>query len=127
MLMISDDHFSQLIGECMDELPPQYVIGMKNVLVTYEDAPSEEQRRKQKLQPYQTLYGLYEGVPLTKRNASYQFVVPDRITIFKMPMLQNANNLPELKAQVKHTLWHEIAHFYGLDHERIQEIERNWQ
>ena len=127
MLIITDDQFSNLIGECMDELPAQYVIGMKNVLVTYEDEPTEEQRRKQKLQPYQTLYGLYEGVPLTKRNAAYQFVVPDRITIFKQPMLRNANNLVKLKAQVKHTLWHEIAHFYGLDHEMIQEIERNWQ
>lgn len=127
MLSMSDDQFSQLIGRCMDELPSQYVTGMKNVLVTYEDAPTEEQRRKQKLQDYQTLYGLYEGVPLTKRNASYQFVVPDRITIFKLPMLQHSNTMDELKALVKHTLWHEIAHFYGLDHEMIQQIEKDWR
>ena len=111
----------------MDELPEQYVTGMKNVLVTYEDQPSEEQRRKQKLQAYQTLYGLYEGVPLTKRNAGYQFVLPDRITIFKLPMLQAVNSPTELKIQVKHTLWHEIAHYYGLDHDRIHEIEQNWK
>lgn len=127
MLSISDDEFSKLIGECMDELPERYVLGMKNVLVTYEDEPTEEQRRKQKLQAYQTLYGLYEGVPLTKRNAGYQFVLPDRITIFKLPMLHSSSDMTQLKAQVKHTLWHEIAHYYGLDHERIQEIERNWQ
>jgi len=110
----------------MDELPEQYVRGMNNVLVTYEDAPSEEQRRKQKLQVYQTLFGLYEGVPLTKRNSNYQFVLPDRITIFKLPMLQAVTNYAELKAQVKHTLWHEIAHFYGLDHDRIHQLEQNW-
>ncbi|CAN5432765.1 metallopeptidase family protein [soil metagenome] len=127
MVNIRDDEFSKLIGVCMDELPEQYVRGLKNVLVTYEDQPSEEQRRKQKLQAYQTLYGLYEGVPLTKRNAGYQFVLPDRITIFKLPMALAVNTLEELKAQVKHTLWHEIAHFYGLDHDRIHEIERNWQ
>ena len=127
MLSISDDEFSHLIGECMDELPEQYVTGMKNVFVTYEDQPTEDQRRKQKLQAYQTLYGLYEGVPLTKRNAGYQFVLPDRITIFKLPLMQSSENLGKLKAQVKHTLWHEIAHYYGLDHDRIHEIERNWQ
>ena len=127
MLQITDDQFSKLIGECLDELPEQYVTGMKNVFITYEDKPSEEQRRKQKLQAYQTLYGLYEGVPLTKRNAGYQFVLPDRITIFKLPMLHATTNLEELKAQVKHTLWHEIAHYYGLDHDMIQEIENNWR
>ncbi len=127
MLTISDDEFSKLIAQCMDELPEQYVRGMKNVLVTYEDEPSEEQRRKQKLHAYQTLYGLYEGVPLTRRNAGYQFVLPDRITIFKLPMLRAVQNEQELKAQVKHTLWHEIAHYYGLDHDRIHEIEQNWK
>ena len=127
MLHISDDDFSKLIAKCMDELPEQYVTGMKNVLVTYEDDPSEEQRRKQQLQSYQTLYGLYEGVPLTKRNAGYQFVLPDRITIFKLPMTRSVSSMQELKVQVKHTLWHEIAHYYGLDHDMIHEIEQNWK
>jgi len=127
MLQISDDEFSKLIGECMDELPAQYVTGMKNVLVTYEDDPSDEQRRKQQLQAYQTLYGLYEGVPLTKRNAGYQFVLPDRITIFKLPMSRAVDTIEQLKAQVKHTLWHEIAHYYGLDHDRIHQIEQDWK
>jgi predicted Zn-dependent protease with MMP-like domain len=126
MFTISDDEFSKLIGECLDELPEKYVLGLKNVLITYEDEPTEEQRRKQKLLPYQTLYGLYEGVPMTKRDAGYQFVLPDRITIFKLPMMHSSADLAALKALVKHTLWHEIAHFYGLDHDRIHEIEQNW-
>jgi predicted Zn-dependent protease with MMP-like domain len=127
MVTITDDEFSRLIGECMDELPEQYVSGMKNVLVTYEDEPSDEQRRKQKLLPYQTLLGLYEGIPLTKRNAGYQFVLPDRITLFKNPILRQSQDTQEFKANVKHTLWHEIAHFYGLDHDMISEIEQNWK
>lgn len=127
MLEITDDDFSKLIGECLDELPEEYVKGLNNVLITYEDFPTVEQRKKQKLGPNQTLLGLYEGVPLTKRNAGYQFVLPDRITIFKVPLLNGAWNPVELKASVKHTLWHEVAHFYGLDHDRIHEIESNWQ
>lgn len=127
MLEISDDDFSKLIAECMDELPEEYIKGLQNVLVTYEDEPTQEQRKKQKLNPYQTLYGLYEGVPLTKRGAGYQFVLPDRITIFKLPILANSLDHESLKSQVKHTLWHEVAHFYGLDHDRIHQIESNWR
>ena len=127
MLIISDDDFSKLIGTCLDELPEKYVTGLKNVLITYEDEPSEEQRRKQQLLPYQTLFGLYEGVPLTKRNAGYQFVLPDRITIFKQPLLRSAETNEMLKAGVKHTLWHEIAHYYGLDHNMIHQIEQEWK
>lgn len=126
MLVVSDEDFSKLISHCLDELPAQYVTGLKNVLITYEDQPTEQQREKQKLLPFQTLFGLYEGVPLTKRDAGYQFVLPDRITIFKLPLVQASTDLAHLKAKVKHTLWHEIAHYYGLDHTRIQEIENNW-
>src|SRR5688500_1285135 len=124
---ISDDDFSHIIAECLDELPEEYVKGLQNVLITYEDEPSEEQRKKQKLRPYQTLLGLYEGVPMTKRGAGYQFVLPDKITIFKNPILSQSSGPEEFKARVKHTLWHEVAHFYGLDHDRIHEIESHWQ
>lgn len=126
MLVVSDEDFSRIISSSLDELPPQYVTGLKNVLITYENQPTAEQVEKQKLLPFQTLFGLYEGVPLTKRNAGYQFLLPDRITIFKLPLVQASSTMAELKARVKHTLWHEIAHFYGLDHSRIQEIENNW-
>ncbi|MBA2279278.1 metallopeptidase family protein [Candidatus Saccharibacteria bacterium] len=123
---VSDDEFSKLIAELMDELPKEYISGLKNVLITYEDEPSADQLNKQKLAPYQTLFGLYEGVPLTNRGAGYQLVLPDRITIFKKPILNNSADLKTFRAQVKHTLWHEIAHYYGLNHERIHEIEKNW-
>lgn len=127
MLSISDEEFAQIISHVMDELPEEYVRGLNNVVVTYDDVPSEEQRRKQKLRPYQTLFGLYEGIPRTQRNNSYSMVLPDKITIFKQPILSSVQDHMQLKAQVKHTLWHEIAHHYGLDHDRIHEIEANWR
>lgn len=126
MLEITDEQFAAMIGRAMDELPEKYITGLKNVLVTYEDDPSPEQREKLKLSCHQTLFGLYEGIPLTQRNNNYSFVLPDKITIFKNPIQQTSTNESELKAQVKHTLWHEIAHYYGLDHDRIHAIERNW-
>ncbi len=127
MIDISDQAFSELIGKCLDELPEKYVTGLQNVLITYEDMPSKEQGQKQNLRAEQTLLGLYEGIPLTKRGAGYQFVLPDKITIFKLPLLAQSFTLEELKANVKHTLWHEIAHYYGLDHGMIKQIEANWE
>jgi predicted Zn-dependent protease with MMP-like domain len=66
------------------------------------------------------LLGLYEGIPLTRRGAGYNLVLPDKITIFKLPLVKYATwRGTKLFEEVKHTLWHEIAHFYGLDHTDI--------
>lgn len=127
MFEISDDQFSQMISKAMDELPQKYIERLNNVAITYEDDPSPEQREKLKLRCDQTLFGLYEGIPLTKRGAGYNMVLPDKITIFKLPILQASQSIEQIFAQVKHTLWHEIAHFFGLDHDRIHLIERNWK
>jgi predicted Zn-dependent protease with MMP-like domain len=127
MLQISDEEFSTLIASSIDELPEKYTSRLKNVLITYEDEPSEEQRVKLKLRCNETLFGLYEGIPLTARGAGYSLVLPDKITIFKNPMLRAIGEGSSLKPMVKHTLWHEMAHYFGLNHDRIHQIERNWK
>ncbi len=126
MIHVSDEQFERLISESMDELPQEYIRNMKNVVVTFDNEPSAEQRQKQKLRQDQTLFGLYEGIPLTKRGAGYNLMLPDKITIFKDPISRASSDMPGLKRHVKHTLWHEIAHHYGLDHDRIHAIEREW-
>ena len=107
----------------MDELPEEYISRLDNVAVTYEDEPTPEQRLKLKLRCDQTLFGLYEGIPLTKRGMGYNLVLPDKITIFKWPLMAASRDIHDLKKRTKHTLWHEIAHYYGLDHKRIHELE----
>lgn len=124
---VTDEMFNNFIAESLDELPQEYTSRLNNVLITFEDQPTAEQRQKLSLHGNQTLFGLYEGIPLTQRGAGYQMVLPDKITIFKLPMQHATNDLDSLRAQVKHTLWHEIAHYFGLGHDRIHEIERNWQ
>lgn len=123
MLSISDQEFDAIITRAMDELPQEYITRLNNVVVVYEDDPTPEQREKLKLRCDQSLFGLYEGIPLTKRGAGYNLVLPDKITIFKNPILTVSPDKTAFKAQVKHTLWHEIAHFYGLDHDRIHKLE----
>lgn len=129
MIEVSDEAFDRMISEAMDTLPPERIAGLKNIAITYADEPSAEQRQKLKLRGRETLYGLYEGIPLTKRPAADSIlggnpmVLPDVITIFKLPIVAGAESLEAVKEQVRHTLWHEIAHYYGLDHDRIRDFE----
>jgi predicted Zn-dependent protease with MMP-like domain len=124
MQQISDEQFEELIGQALDELPKEYVSRLlKDVAVTWQDEPTPEQRTELKLHCNQTLYGLYEGRPLTERYSGYDKIVPDKITIFKNPIVAASPDMHVLKGQIKHTVWHEMAHFFGLDHKRIHELE----
>lgn len=125
--MLSDEAFAALISKAIDEMPETYIKNLDNVAITYEDEPNDVQRHELKLRGDQSLFGLYQGVPLTKRGAGYNLVLPDKITLFKFPIMSVAHDEASLYKQIKHTLWHEIAHFYGLDHDKIHEIESRWQ
>ncbi|HEX5796988.1 MAG TPA: metallopeptidase family protein [Candidatus Saccharimonadales bacterium] len=120
----SDKEFEELVNKALDKIPELYQQYLNNVAITIADEPTQEQREKLKLRCNETLFGLYEGIPLTKRGAGYNLVLPDRITIFKLPLARAAGNLAELAEEVRHTLWHEIAHYYGLDHDQIHKLER---
>ena len=122
---LTDIEFDQLISRAMDELPQKYIKGLDNVAIVYADDPDEHQRIKSHLGEYSLLLGLYEGIPLTKRGAGYNFVLPDKITLFKNPILAVVRNEAQLFEQIKRTLWHEIAHYYGLNHSRIDALQRD--
>jgi predicted Zn-dependent protease with MMP-like domain len=120
---MTDEQFSALIAEVMDELPREHMDAVKNVAIVYEDEPTPEQREKLRLRNDQSLFGLYEGIPLAKRQGLTN-LAPDKITIFKLPILGYVDSYAEARAQIKHTVWHEIAHYFGLDHPAIYELER---
>jgi predicted Zn-dependent protease with MMP-like domain len=122
----TDSEFEALLNQALDELPQEYVQRMlQDVAVTYEDEPSADQRRQQKLDPHHTLLGLYEGTPRPVRDFGGFGApqLPDKITIFKNPIAAACRTEAELKDQVKKTVWHEMAHYFGLDHGRIHELE----
>lgn len=123
MIDLTDEAFDQLITRAMDELPQKYILGLENVVIVQADEPTPEQIEKMKLDHNHLLLGLYEGIPLTQRGNGYTFVLPDKITLFKKHILAVAYNEMQLFEQIKRTLWHEIAHYYGLDHKRIDELQ----
>jgi len=121
---LTDEAFDRLISRAMDELPQEYIKGLNNVAILYADWPDDYQAQKSGLRENSILLGLYEGIPLTQRGGNYTFVLPDKITLFKKSILMIVHTEAELFEQIKRTLWHEIAHYYGLDHERIHTLEK---
>ncbi|MDQ5886531.1 MAG: hypothetical protein QG628_928 [Patescibacteria group bacterium] len=122
MIHVSDAEFEQFVSEAMDAIPDKYYQKIKNVVFVAEDNPTPDQRQKLKLRCDQTLFGLYEGVPLNRRGSNYSLVLPDKITIFKQPMEASCNSIAELKAQIHKTVWHEVAHYFGLSHEDMEKL-----
>jgi len=120
---IDNKQFQDIVSRAIDNIPQKYAKHIKNLAFVVEDEPSPEQRQRLKLGNHQTLFGLYEGVPLTRRVSNYNLVLPDKITIFKLPIEFSSNSEAELVGQVNNTVWHEVAHYYGLGHARIHELE----
>ena len=116
---MTDAEFDSLITKAMNELPQKYIKGLDNVAIVMADDPTPEQCQKMNVDSQHLLLGLYEGIPLTQRGAGYTLVLPDKITLFKNSIIASVNNETDLFEQIKHTLWHEIAHYYGLNHERM--------
>jgi len=112
-------NFENLVSDAIDHIPAQYQDKMKHVAIIVDDEPSPEQRARLGLRSCDALFGLYEGVPLTKRGGNLLQIPPDIITIFKHPMIDIFTDEKSLKTQIYKTLWHEVAHFFGLNHTQI--------
>lgn len=123
MLDISDKDFERMVGEAVASTPKPYADRLANVAFIIEDEPTPEQRHKLQMVEGQLLFGLYEGVPLPGRGGATK-LLPDKITLFKNPLLAVSRDEHELKEHIGRTVWHEIAHYFGLDHKRIHELER---
>lgn len=114
--------FEQLVAAALDDLPPPFLAYLDNIVVVVEPQPSSELRRAMGLEPYQTLLGLYQGIPLTQRGIAYGNVLPDHITIFQQPIEAIYHTPEAVKAAVQDTVIHEIGHFFGLDDAQIDAL-----
>jgi predicted Zn-dependent protease with MMP-like domain len=108
--------FEQLVAEALDDLPEWVLQSLDNVEVMVEDEPPPDQPG---------LLGLYEGIPLTRRGLNYFGVLPDRITLFRRAIEREARSDEDLKRIVVDTVVHEVAHFFGISDERLEELGRD--
>ena len=114
--------FEELISDAIRELPEEFREKLKNVAILVEDYPSKELLEQMEVAPDDTLFGLYEGVPLTERGFFAEPLYPDRILIFQRAIEDECDSLDEVKAELKTTLVHEVAHFFGMDDDYLEEI-----
>lgn len=114
--------FEALVVEALDSLPPEFGEQLRNVEIQIEERPTREHRRAVRLAPGQTLYGLYQGVPLTER-AGGAPMLPDVITIFQEPLERDFPSIDLLRAQVRRTVLHELAHYFGISDARLRELD----
>ena len=111
MVEMDPETFEQLVTEVLDELPDEMVDGRDNVVFLVEDEHPEED-----------LLGIYEGVAITDRGQYGFGELPDRIMVFRLPHIETSETLEDLRAEIRTTLVHEIAHFYGIDDEQLHEL-----
>ena len=119
------EEFRWLVARAVDSLPEEFRTKLENIDVVVEDWPTQYQLAKTRLKRGQTLLGLYEGVPLTKRGRHYGLVPPDKITIFQKPIEAKCSHDAEITAEIQRVVRHEIAHHFGIGDARLRQIERD--
>ena len=117
------ERFGEIVAEGIDAIPEKFLRKLDNVAVVVEDEQTPVQKKKLNMHPNWTLLGLYEGVSRLERGANYNAVLPDKITIFRKPIEAEARNEKDLKEIVKNTVWHEIAHHFGMDETKVRQAE----
>lgn len=120
---VLDSEFKKYVTEALDRLPNFVLEKMSNVAVVIEEKPSQEQLKKLNLRKNDVLFGLYEGVPQTERGSIYQNL-PDKITIFKKAIERESKSKKDIKSLIIKTVWHEVAHHFGMDEEEVEKEEK---
>lgn len=121
--MLSHAQFEQLVVEALDNLPPFFQRHMNNVEVLIKRWPSRYDLESADVPSGYTLLGLYHGIPLTERTGGYNLVTPDTITLFQGPIEEAAGaDFDAIRAEVRHTVIHEIAHHFGISDDRLHEL-----
>jgi len=116
--------FDEVVERAFRNIPARFRSRMQNVVVVVEDEPSPAQIQGVGTSPGSTLLGLYEGRPLRYRGVSEGFHLPDRITIFQGPHERTSRDRESLERLVEQTLWHEIAHHFGMNEREVRAAER---
>jgi predicted Zn-dependent protease with MMP-like domain len=121
---MAPDEFDRLVAAAYARIPARFRRRLKNVALLVNPEPTPGQLARGRVPPGGTLLGLYEGRPLTRRSVFEPFAMPDRIVIFQGPHERLAHGPEHLARLVKDTVWHEIAHYFGMDERQVRAAER---
>jgi predicted Zn-dependent protease with MMP-like domain len=120
---LNHSEIRKAVARVIDKLPKEFREQLRNVEIVVETRPSNELLRAEGLDPREdTLYGIYQGVPLPDRSALDPPLLPDKITIFAEPLLEDFPDPDELREEIRLTVLHEIAHYFGMEEEEIEEL-----
>jgi predicted Zn-dependent protease with MMP-like domain len=120
---VDHQEFRKEVARVIDRLPPQFREQLHNIEFVVEDRPSNELLRAEGLDPrHDTLYGIYQGVPLPDRSSLDPPLLPDKITIFAEPLQEDFPDPDELREEIRLTVLHEIAHYFGMDEKDIEDL-----
>ena len=119
------ERFEELVAKAVDSLPEEFGAKLENIDVVVEDYPHNSQVTRARLRRGQTLLGLYDGVPLTRRGTHYGLVPPDKITIFQKPIEAKCRYDAEITAEIRKVVRHEIAHHFGVGDVTLRQIEKD--
>ena len=120
--------FEKLVADAIRLIPARFRREMENLALVVEDEPDAALLAEMGIEPPDSLYGLYQGIPLPERHWAEGNRLPDRITIFQRPIEQDAEDAEDARDMIAETLIHEVGHYFGLSEEEIEEIEeRYWR
>ena len=114
--------FQRIVRQALEELPPVFRDALQNLDIQVRWAPTLGERRRARLHPGHDLFGLYLGVPLTRRGHHYSMVLPDTIVIYQRAHERHCRDEAAMVEQARQTLLHEIGHYMGIDEDRLQEL-----
>lgn len=114
--------FQNVVTQALEELPDQFKDVIHNLDFQVRWAPTPDERRRARLRPGSELFGIYLGIPLTRRTGGYSMVAPDVIIIYQRAHERFTRSVDEMVAQARQTLLHEIGHYLGIDEDRLHEL-----
>jgi len=122
LIRLSRRRFEQLVADALRGIPDDLRSALENIEVVVEDWPTDAQLAEAEIDPDDLLFGLYQGTPLPDRSPMQPYALPDIITIFQGPLQEECDSEDEIREEVRRTVVHEIAHYFGLDEARLAEL-----
>jgi len=119
---ISRQEFEAAVEGAIEMIPEMFRAQLNNMTIAVEDRPSQDLLQEMDMPPGETLFGVFTGVPLPERSVTEPPIYPDVILIFREPLMAACHSIGELEEEIAITVFHEVAHYLGLDEERLEEL-----